>query len=96
MGQVVRLGDVIDRLSEFDGEDTIYALEPWTEESEAMVAREPDIGGLPSEASHAGMKYFLEISIARDFVEDWLASLDGQPTSSAVCQRVIDYAINDA
>ena len=96
MGQVIRLGDVIERLSEFDGDDTIYALEPWTEESEATVAREPDIGGLPLEASHAGMKYFLEISIARDFVEDWLASLDGQPTPSAVCQRVIEYAIDDA
>jgi hypothetical protein len=96
MGQVVRLGDVIDRLSEFDGEDTIYAFEPWTEKSEAMVAREPEIGGLPPEASHAGMKYFLEINITRDFVEDWLASLDGEPTPSAICQRVIAYAINDA
>lgn len=96
MGQVVRLGEVIDRLSDFDGEDTIYALEPWTTESEALVAREPDMGGLPSEALHAGMKYFLEISIARDFVEDWLASLDARPTPSAVCQRVIDYAIDDA
>jgi hypothetical protein len=95
MGQVVRLVDVIDRLSEFDGEDTIYASEPWTEESEAMVAREPNAGGLPPEASRAGLKYFLEISIARDFVEDWIPSLDARPTS-AVCQRVIDYAINDA
>lgn len=96
MGQVARLGDVIDGLSEFDREDTIYASEPWTEQSEAMVAREPDAGGLPPEASDAGMKYFLEVSIARDFVEDWLSSLDEQPTPSTVCQRVIYYAINDA
>lgn len=96
MGQIARLGDVIDRLSEFDSEDTIYASEPWTEQSEAMVAREPDAGGLPLEVSGAGMKYFLEINIAQNFVEDWLASLDVQPTPSAVCLRVIDYAVNDA
>jgi hypothetical protein len=96
MGQVARLGDVIDSLSELDSEDTIYASEPWTEQSEAMAAREPDEGGLPLEASDAGMKYFLEVSIARDFVEGWLASFEEPPTPAIVCQRVIDYAINDA
>ena len=96
MGQIERLGDVIDRLSEFDSEDTIYASEPWTGDSEAIVMREPTTRGLTSEALDAGMKYFLEVSIAREFVEDWLASLSRQPTRSAVCQRVIDYAINDA
>lgn len=45
MGQVAKLGDVIDRLAEFDSEYTIYAAEPWTEKSEAVVAREPDAGG---------------------------------------------------
>lgn len=96
MGQGMRLGDVIDGLPEFDSEDTIYASEPWTEQSEAMLAREPDTGGLPPEVSDAGMKYFLEVSIAQDFVEDWVASLKQQPTPSAICQRLIDYAINDA
>jgi len=42
------------------------------------------------------MTYFLEISIARDFEEDWIASLDEKPSSSAICQRLISYAIFDA
>ena len=96
MGQIARLGDVIDRIFEFDGEDTIYASEPWTEQSEVMLAREPNSGRLPPEALDGGLKYFLEVSIAQEFVEDWLASLNKRPSSSAVCQRVIDYAINDA
>lgn len=87
---------MIDRLAEFDSEDTIYAAEPWTEQSEAMVAREPDAGVLPPEALDTGMKYLLEVGIAQDFMEDWLASLKEHPTISAVCQRIIDYAINDA
>lgn len=55
MGQVTRLGDVIGRLSELDSEDSIYASEPWTEQSEAMVTREPEAGGLPTEGSNAGI-----------------------------------------
>ena len=96
MGQTMRLGDVLDRLSEFDSEDTVYASPPWTEDSDAMVAREPDQGGIPPEASDADMKYFLEVSIAREFEKDWLASLEEEPTPSTTRQRLIDYAINDA
>jgi hypothetical protein len=96
MGQVAKLIDVIKKLAEFDTEDTIYAAEPWTELSKAMVAREPVGGGLPSEVSDACMRYFLEVAIALEFVEDWTASLQERPTPSAICHRVIEYAINDA
>lgn len=96
MGQIIRLGDAIDRLHEFDSEDTIYASEPWREHSDAMVARAQDQGGVPEEASGAGLRYFLEVSIAQEFLEDWFASLKERPTSSITLRRVIDYAINDA
>ncbi len=96
MGQVMKLGDVIDRLAECDSEDTIYAAEPWTEQSEAIVLREPDTGGLPSEALDNDMKYLLEVSIARDFIKDWISFLKEHPAPSVLCQRVIEYAINDA
>ena len=51
-----------------------------------MVAREdPELGqpfGIPREAGDAGMKYFLEVFIARDEVlEGWIASLDEKPIS---------------
>jgi hypothetical protein len=43
------------------------------------------------------MMYFLEVDIARDEVlEGWIASLNEKPTSAAICQRLIEYAINDA
>ncbi len=96
MGQIIRLADVVERLTEFDSNDTIYASEPWTEGSDAIVAREPAAGGLPTEAADAGMKYFLEVNIASEFVEDWTASLNYRPSPSSICQRLIQYAINDA
>ena len=103
MGQIVRLADIIARLSEFDGDDTIYAREPWTEGSDAMVAREPEpdeeheYGGLPApEATEAGLGYFREIYLAMELAEALIASSSEEPSASAICERIIQYAINDA
>jgi hypothetical protein len=98
MGQIIRLADIIARLSEFDEEDTIYAREPWSAASDAMVAREPeeDDGELPPEVTEAGLTYFLEIDLAMEFIEAWIASLNYEPSASAICERIIQYAVNDA
>ncbi len=42
MGQIVKLIQLVERLDELDDEDTIYACEPWTEDSNAMFAREQE------------------------------------------------------
>jgi hypothetical protein len=90
------LAEAVGRLSEFDADDTIYAAEPWTVDSNVIVAAEPPSGGLPDEAAEHGLKYFLEISVASDFLEDWKNSLRDNPTTPAICQRLIAYAVNDA
>src|SRR4051794_12266390 len=68
MGQTVRLIRLIERLAELDDEDTIYAREPWTKDSDAMVAPDDPKAhyGIPPEAADAGMQYFLEVHIARE------------------------------
>jgi hypothetical protein len=96
MGQVKTLAEVIAALDSLDSEDTIYAVEPWTKESQAVVAREPEAGGLPDEARRIGAKYFLEVFVAHDFVEDWKTGLRQEPAPTEMCARLIYYAINDA
>lgn len=96
MEQMKTLGEIIANLSEFDPDETIYATEPWTEKSTAIVAMEPEDADLPEEAIRAGMAYLLEIFIALEVIEDWLPTQDGIPTSTEICNRVIEYAINDA
>jgi hypothetical protein len=88
------LSEVIRDLENHEAEATIYALEPWSEDSLAVVAFEPDGGGLPEEAKN--LSYFLEVFVARDFIEDWLPSLDSSPTPQELCSRLIQYATNDA
>jgi hypothetical protein len=101
MGQIMKLIKLVERLDELDEEEEIiFAREPWTEDSEAMVARDPDPESatcqIPPEATAAGMTYFLEVFTAREVVEGWTASLAEKPTLAATCQRLIEYAINDA
>src|ERR1700689_3926322 len=99
MGQIVKLIKFVEHLAELDDEYIIFACEPWTENSDATVALEDPSRkpfGIPLEAAEAGMAYFLEVDIAREFVDAWITSLDEKPTLAAICQRLIEYAINDA
>ena len=72
---------------------TIYALEPWSCDSEAVVAKEPTDGGLPEIAAAQGMRYFLEVSVAKELLE---GSERRHPFARVNCDRLIGYAKYDA
>lgn len=96
MGADLRLADISKNLSEFDQDATIYAAKPWNAQSFAVVALEPESGGLPELASVSGFEYFLEVFIATEVLADWEASLGRVPTDHERCERLIEYAVNDA
>ena len=96
MGRLTKLSDIVSRLEDFDEDDTIYVAEPWAEDSNAMVAPEPDEGLVPAKAAKAGLTYFIEVFMAIEFTEAWVASQEEKPSLSAICQRLIEYATNDA
>jgi hypothetical protein len=83
-------------LNDLDEKDTIFVAEPWAENSKAIVAPELASGGLPARAAGLGLKYFLEVSVAREFLEDWTDTLGTEPSLQAKVRRLIQYAINDA
>lgn len=100
MGKKMTLLKIIEELETFDNESTIYAEEPWTENSKALVLHEPESGELPYEAKKLGLHYFLEVFVARDFLEDWAinlkaANLNAEPTVQQKFARLIHYAIYD-
>ena len=86
--------EVIRDLEKQEVEATIYVAEPWAGESQAVVAFEPEEGGVPAEAEN--LSYFLEVFVARDFLEDWEPTLESPPTLQERCARLVQYAINDA
>ncbi|MER9602603.1 hypothetical protein [Mesorhizobium sp. M7A.F.Ca.US.010.02.1.1] len=82
-GEKMKVLDIVGRLSEFDEEDpvyaaepTIYAAEPWTEDSDAMVLPQQDGVLVPAEAAKEGLAYFLEINLAIEITEALVASAE--------------------
>ena len=92
----MNLMNVVETLASLDDTHTIYATEPWTADSSVIVISEPADGRVPSEAQRLGMKYFLEVFLARDFLESWVASMQHVPTLQERCARLIQYAKSDA
>ena len=45
-----------------------------------------------------GKKYYylIEIFLAKEFIEDWLQSIEFSPSPDEIAKRLYDYAINDA
>lgn len=90
----MKLIDVVGELASFDSQNTIHASEPWTPDCEAIVAPESEMP--PVTLERLRVKYFLEVFVARDFLDDWSASVDESPTLRESCARLIHYAIYDA
>jgi len=89
----MRLVDVVRRLASFEGQADIHAREPWTEDSEAVVVR----GRFESaRAIRQGLIGFLEIHMAREFLEGWFENLTERPSLSEQCATLIHYAKYDA
>jgi hypothetical protein len=92
---MMTLIEIMDNLSSFDPEHTIYAKEPWTVDSAAIVRLEPEEEGGPSYDREAGFTYFLEVFIALETI----AALEGRALSMSakeLCEFVIYYAVHDA
>lgn len=88
------LKEVIEKLDSFDADQTIY-VHANTPDSEAVVDYETDDGDLP--ASAIGMRYLLEVCVARDAIRVWSEWRDGrQPTLEEKTQAVIYYSEKDA
>ena len=64
--------------------------------SEAIVLRETPTGETPQEAKELGMRYFLEVSIANEFLADWTSSQENKPSAADACARLMRYATDDA
>ena len=87
------LSDVIRELASFHDEDDIYAREPWTKDSEAVVVR----GEAHGEAAiQQGLMGFMRVWMAREHLEGWFQVAQEQPSLAEQCERLIHYSKFDA
>lgn len=92
------LREVIRDLDTLTESHVIYAVPPWTRDSVAYIDTidpETDDGRYSKEFMALGAAYFLEPSIAREFLDGWFG-MGPQARSTEALDRLIVYATNDA
>ncbi|MDA3616322.1 hypothetical protein [Polluticaenibacter yanchengensis] len=92
----MKLTHLIKEIENIDEEAIIFQEDKGDPNSDIMLsfAEEGDEGVKEVE----GRKYYylIEVFLAKEFVEDWEASLGYKPTLEEKAKRLYDYAINDA
>jgi hypothetical protein len=90
----MKLIEAVRQLEELDRDSTIFARLPWIPSSEARLA----IEGSEEEAKARteGLRYFVEVFIAQEFLEDWRSTQKMAPSDEQSCARLIEYATKDA
>ena len=88
------LNEAVQQLAKLDSKLTIYARVPWAPSTEARLAFEGSSEAKEIRAD--GLRYFLEVVVARDFIDGWIVTQRKLPTAKKCCTRLIEYATNEA
>lgn len=87
------LFQILLNIHDYQDDQTIYVIEPWLLESQALVLTEPHDGLIQVRYNNSIFEYFLEVLL----VKELLADLESQNLCIRdQCQRIIEYAIYDA
>jgi hypothetical protein len=89
----MQLKEILHDLQTIDEDAVILAKRPWTLDSEAEVGRFDPGARIPTSVTDRGFAYFIEVHIAKEFLEDLG---NGLPTEEERFARLIYYAENDA
>lgn len=81
--------NLINSKDDFDELMTVYVKKEWSVDSDTIIAPQPENGSISPVDGHT---YFLEVFI----IKDWLADLSSSEVSLETCNRIIQYALNDA
>lgn len=93
MGVGMKLRELLRGRRNWSDEDTIYVVEPWGGDADALLSIATPDTTSPIIENGQSYAYFLEGFIARDFLDDLAAPDD---VDDAACERLIRYATDDA
>lgn len=92
----MNLVDLVNSIKNIDEDAIIFQEDKGNPSSEIILSYAED--GDEGIKEESGKKYFylIEVFLAKEFIEDWVASLDDKPRSEEIAKRLYEYAINDA
>lgn len=90
--------NLIEHFSQLDSEHTIFVKLPWGPAADAITVSTitDSRSELPTEKELQGYHYFIKVGAARDFADDWSKTLTFPPSGKQLCERLIQYATDDA
>lgn len=92
----MNLIDLISQINKVD-EDLIIFLNNMDDYKSYLILAYPeeDDNGIKIENGNK-YYYFLEVFLAKEFISDWIVSLDYSPSQEEIAKRLYEYGINDA
>lgn len=88
----MNLGEILDHIEQFDDEMIIYAVKPWSKDSDAQAAEDDG-----STVLSGDFEYLLDIDTILDVIEAWSIHRDGAiPTAAERCEAVLYYEAHDS
>ncbi|MBE9466638.1 hypothetical protein ACFP1I_18360 [Dyadobacter subterraneus] len=92
----MKLSELIENIQSVD-EEAIIFLEDINNFDSDIILSDPEVGdGGKKELSGRLYYYLIEIFLAKEFIDDWTASLTFKPTPKEIAIRLFNYATNDA
>lgn len=89
----MKLRELLRGRGDWSEDETIYMVEPWSLNADALLSGDGDGTTKPVMRSGIAYAYFLEGFIVRELLEDVAAPDD---VDDATCERLIYYATYDA
>jgi len=87
--KLIEILNEIRRRDDFEELMTVYVKREWSPDSDSIITQQLEDGSI---TPIDGYEYFLEVFI----IKDWVKELDSSEVTVAQCNRIIQYAINDA
>jgi hypothetical protein len=93
----MNLVDLVQNIDNIDEEQIIFIQNMNDDNSDVVLGTEEEAGsnGLIV-ADGKTYNYLIEVFLAKDFITDWLESLDYVPSNDEIAKRLFQYAINDS
>ena len=92
----MKLVELIEHLEDVNEELIIFQEDKKNFNSDIILAFGEDGDGGIKYLNGKKYHYLIEVYLAKEFIEDWVASLDYLPHSVEKAKRLYEYSINDA
>ncbi len=92
----MNLIDLISQINDVD-EDSIIFLKNMDDYKSDLILSYPEDGDNGIKIENGDKYYYLlEVFLAKEFITDWIESLDYSPSQEDIAKRLYEYGINDA